>query len=70
MEFRCKLGTPGGQIIEAVYAAESEAHLRRDLEDKGLLVLALRPAGLLGGALPGLGQRRKVRQRDFLEFNQ
>jgi type IV pilus assembly protein PilC len=70
MEFRCKLGTPGGQIIEAVYAAESEAHLRRDLEDKGLLVLALRPAGLLGGVLPGLGQRRKVRPRDFLEFNQ
>jgi type IV pilus assembly protein PilC len=70
MEFRCKLGTPGGQIVEAVYAAESEAHLRRDLEDRGLLVLALRPAGLLGRVLPGLGRRRKVRQRDFLEFNQ
>ena len=70
MEFRCKLGTPGGQIIEAVYAAESEAHLRRDLEDRGLLVLALRPAGLLGSLVPGFGRRRKVRQRDFLEFNQ
>jgi type IV pilus assembly protein PilC len=70
MEFRCKLGTPGGQIIEAVYAAESEAHLRRDLEERGLLVLALRPAGLLSGLLPGFGRRRKVRHRDFLEFNQ
>jgi type IV pilus assembly protein PilC len=70
MEFRCKLGTPGGQIIEAVYAAESEVHLRRDLEDRGMLVLALRPAGLLGGVLPGIGRRRKIRQRDFLEFNQ
>jgi len=70
MEFRCKLGTPGGQIIEAVYAAESEAHLRRDLEDRGLLVLALKPAGVLGGLIPGFGRRRNVRQRDFLEFNQ
>ncbi len=70
MEFRCKLGTPGGQIVEAVYAAESEAHLRRDLEDKGLLVLSLRPSGLLGGIAPSFGRRRKIRQRDFLEFNQ
>ena len=70
MEFRCKLGTPGGQIVEAVYAAESEAHLRRDLEDKGLLVLSLRPSGLLGGLAPSFGRRRKIRQRDFLEFNQ
>ena len=70
MEYRCKLGTPGGQILEAVYTAESEAHLRRDLDDKGLLVLSLRPAGLLAGVAPGLGRRRSIRQRDFLEFNQ
>jgi len=70
MEFRCKLGTPGGQIVEAVYAAESEAHLRRDLEDKGLLVLSLRPTGLLKGLGPAFGRRRRIRQRDFLEFNQ
>ena len=70
MEFRCKLGTQGGQIVEAVYAAESEAHLRRDLEDKGLLVLSLRPSGLLRGLGSALGRRRNIRQRDFLEFNQ
>ena len=70
MEFRCKLGTPGGQIIEAVYSAESEAHLRRDLDERGLLVLSLRPAGLLAGLAPGLRRRRKIRPRDFLEFNQ
>ena len=70
MEFRCKLGTPGGQIVEAVHAAESEAHLRRDLEEKGLLVLSLRPSGLLGGLGPSFGRRRTIRQRDFLEFNQ
>jgi type IV pilus assembly protein PilC len=70
MEYRCKLGAPGGQIVEAVYTAESEAHLRRDLDDKGLLVLSLRPAGLLAGIAPGLGRRKSIRQRDFLEFNQ
>lgn len=70
MEFRCKLGTPGGGIIEAIHAAESELHLRRDLEEKGLLVLSLRPTGMLGGVAPVLGRRRRIRKRDFLEFNQ
>ena len=52
MEFRCKLGTPGGGILEAVYAAETEAHLRRDLEEKGLLVLSLRPVAGAGAPAP------------------
>ena len=43
MEFRCRLGTAAGQVIEGVYVAPSEAHLRRELEDKGLHVLALAP---------------------------
>lgn len=71
MEFRCRLGTPSGDILEGVYVAQSEAHLRRELEDKGLHVLALRPRGGLG--LPGLslGQRTpKVPRHEFLVFNQ
>jgi type IV pilus assembly protein PilC len=70
MEYRCRLGTPGGQLIDGVYAAENEAQLRRELEDKGLLVLSLRPAGLLAGLGLGFGRRRRIRLRDFLEFNQ
>ena len=70
MEFRCRLGTPGGGILEAVYAAENEALLRRDLEEQGLVVLSLRPAGLLGGLAPALAPRRRIRRRGFLEFNQ
>ena len=35
MEFRCRLGTPGGEIIEGVYVADSEARLRREFEEKG-----------------------------------
>ena len=49
MEFRCRLGTPGGEIIEGVYIADSEARLRRELEEKGLYVLSLQRRGGLSG---------------------
>ena len=45
MEFRCRLGTPGGEIIEGVYVADSEARLRHELEEKGLFVLSLQRRG-------------------------
>jgi len=45
MEFRCRLATPGGEITEGVYIADSEARLRREFEDKGLFVLSLRRRG-------------------------
>jgi type IV pilus assembly protein PilC len=73
MEYRCRLGTPGGEIIEGVYVAESEARLRREFEDKGLYVLAIQQAGrraLAGVRLPALPTRRKVSGREFLVFNQ
>lgn len=70
MEFRCRLGTPGGEVIEGVYAADNEARLRREFEEKGLYVLAIQQAGrrALGGL--SLPQRRKVSSREFLVFNQ
>lgn len=70
MEFRCRLGTPGGEILEGIYAAESEAGLRRELEDKGLLVLGMQRAGGLAlGRIP-LPTRARVSTREFLVFNQ
>ena len=54
MEYRCRLGTAGGQLIDGVYAAENEAQLRRELEEKGMLVLSVRPAGLLAWLAPGI----------------
>jgi type IV pilus assembly protein PilC len=71
MEYRCRLGTASGHITEAVYVADSEATLRRELEDKGLYVLTIQRAGRL--PFPGglrLPQRRRVGQREFLVFNQ
>jgi type IV pilus assembly protein PilC len=69
MEFRCRLATATGEIVEGVYVAPSEADLRRELEDKGLHVLALRPRRGLGGLLAG-GRPRKVARQEFLVFNQ
>jgi len=73
MEYRCRLGTPGGEVIEGVYVADSEARLRREFEEKGLYVLAIQQAGrraLAGVHLPSLPRRRKVPSREFLVFNQ
>jgi type IV pilus assembly protein PilC len=70
MEYRCRLGTPSGEVIEGVYVADSESRLRRELEDKGLYVLAIRQAGGLGLAGVSLPRRRKLSTREFLVFNQ
>jgi type IV pilus assembly protein PilC len=68
MEFRCRLGTTSGEIIEGIYVAQSEAALRRELEDKGLHVLSLRARGGFGGI--SFGQPRKITRHEFLVFNQ
>jgi type IV pilus assembly protein PilC len=70
MEYRCRLGTPSGEVIEGVYVADSESRLRRELEDKGLYVLAIRRAGGLGLAGLSVPRRRKLSTREFLVFNQ
>jgi type IV pilus assembly protein PilC len=70
MEFRARLGTPGGEIIEGVYVADSEARLRRELEEKGLYVLSLHRRGALGGLTIGGSRRRRVRHQEFIVFNQ
>jgi type IV pilus assembly protein PilC len=70
MEFRCRLGTPGGDIIEGVYVAENEARLRRELEEKGLYILAIQRAGALGLGALAMPQRRRIPTREFLVFNQ
>ena len=70
MEFRARLGTPGGEIIEGVYVAESEARLRRELEEKGLYVLALQQRGSLAGIAIGGPRRRRIRHQEFIVFNQ
>ncbi len=69
MEFRCRLVTAAGEIVEGTYAAESEARLRHDFETQGLHVLSLRKRNILsGGSI--IPQRRKISRHEFLVFNQ
>lgn len=70
MEFRCRLASPNGEIVEGVYVAESEVRLRHDLEEKGLYVLSLRAKWSVGGLSLHLPRRRAVPTREFLVFNQ
>ena len=70
MEFRCRLGTAGGEIIEGVYVADSEAHLRRELEEKGLFILSLQRRGVLPAFGLSHGRRRKIGRQELLVFNQ
>jgi type IV pilus assembly protein PilC len=70
MEFRCRLGTPGGDIIEGIYIADNEARLRRELEEKGLYILGIQRSGGLSLENLGIRRRRRVATREFLVFNQ
>ena len=69
MEFRCRLVSAAGEIVEGTYAAENEARLRHDFESQGLHVLSLRKrTALSGGSF--VPRRRKVPHHEFLVFNQ
>lgn len=70
MEFRCRLASPNGEIVEGVYDAENESRLRHDLEEKGLYVLALQPKHAVAGLAIRLPQRVAISTREFLVFNQ
>ncbi len=70
MEFRCRLATPEGVVSEEIHVADSEAHLRHELEQKGLCVLDLHPRQAIARFLPVMPQRRRISTREFLVFNQ
>ena len=70
MEFRCRLASANGEIVQGVYVADNESRLRHDLEEKGLYVLSLQPKGAVGGLSLRLPQRRRIATSEFLVFNQ
>jgi len=70
MEFRCRLGTPGGEIIEGVYIADDETRLRREFEEKGLFVLSLQSRGGFAGLSLTPKRVGKIGTQEFLVFNQ
>ncbi len=70
MEFRCRLASPTGEIVEGTYTSENETRLRHELEEKGLYVLSLQRRGVIGGLWLQLPQRSGIPTREFLVFNQ
>jgi type IV pilus assembly protein PilC len=70
VEFRCRLASNTGEIIEGDYVADSEARLRHDLEERGLFVLSLKPKGAIAGLPLQLPSRTSISMREFLVFNQ
>lgn len=72
MEYRCRVATANGQVMETTYVAESEARLRMELEEKGLFLLSVQGGGGLrvGGFQLRLPRRRRIPTSEFLVFNQ
>jgi type IV pilus assembly protein PilC len=68
MEFRCRLGTAAGEVVEGIYIADSEARLRRELEEKGMFILSLQRRAALS-LTPG-ARRQRIKRQEFLVFNQ
>jgi type IV pilus assembly protein PilC len=70
VEFRCRIASANGEVVEGVYVAETEAQLRHELEEKGLFVLSLHAKGSVGGFALQLPGRSTIPSREFLIFNQ
>jgi type IV pilus assembly protein PilC len=70
VEFRCRLASANGEIVEGVYVADSETRLRHEFEEKGLFVLSVQPRGSIAGFSLRLPQRQGLNTREFLVFNQ
>ena len=71
-EFICRLGTPSGEIVTKVVEAAAAADARIRLESEGFRVFAISSAeeGLSSVLSFGGSKKGKVKQADFLLFNQ
>jgi len=71
-EYICRLGTPSGEIVTRVIEATGVADARSRLEGEGFRVFAVSTAneGLSAVLSFGGSKKGKVKQADFLLFNQ
>ena len=70
-QFVCRMALPTGEIVERAMVADTEAALRRELEDKDMLVLELRRQNPVFSAVTeALSVRPRIAAREFLFFNQ
>lgn len=71
-EFICRLGTPSGEVITRIVEAAGAAEARNRLESEGFRVFAVSSPdqGLSAVISGGRSKKGKVKQADFLLFNQ
>ena len=71
-EFICRLGTPSGEILTRMVEATAASEAKTKLESEGFRVFAVSSAEKgLSAVLPmGSSKKGKVKQGDFLLFNQ
>ena len=72
-DFVCRLGTPSGEVVTRIVEATAAAEARFQLEREGYRVFSVSTSGGgLASVLPfgGSAHKRRVKQSDFLLFNQ
>jgi type IV pilus assembly protein PilC len=69
-EFVIKMADERGRTLQQVEHGYSEAEVRERYSQQGFLVYSVKPRGMFAGGELSLGKRRKVKQSDFIIFNQ
>jgi len=69
-EFICRLGTPSGEIVTRIVEAAGASDARERLENEGFRVFAVANSEAGLSAVLGGGKKGKIKQSDFLIFNQ
>ncbi|MEP6903720.1 MAG: type II secretion system F family protein [Actinomycetota bacterium] len=71
-EFICRLGTPSGEVVTRIVEAVGAGEAKSQLEVEGFKVFTIANAEKgLSALLPGgAGKKNRVKQSDFLLFNQ
>ncbi len=70
-EFICRLGTPSGEIVTRIVEAAAADEARFQLEKEGFRVFTIKSTtGGISSLLPFGGTKGRIKQADFLLFNQ
>lgn len=69
-EFICRVGTPSGEIVTRVIEAEALEEARRRLESEGYKIFGIEGSGSEGILSIGALKKPRIKQSDFLLFNQ
>src|SRR5438270_5936097 len=69
-EFLVKLADERGRVLQQTESASSEHDLRERFSKQGFYVYSIRSKGLFSDGIIGAPRRKKVKQADFVIFNQ